>query len=94
MHSLTTWVVVLGAWVALDGWQWALLAVPVHLLGDRALFGNSLKPFGVSFEPERHPAFVRFQQEYAAAPELWPGRSAGPAPTTRTDLREVGRGVG
>ncbi|MGH3758285.1 hypothetical protein [Actinophytocola sp.] len=51
MHSFVTQAVVVGAWVLVSGWEWALLAVPIHLLGDRALFGNALKPFSVPFEP-------------------------------------------
>lgn len=74
MHSLTTWTVVLGLWVLVSGWQWALLAVPLHLLGDRALFGNSLKSFRVSFEPEKHPAFADFERRYERTPSPWPGR--------------------
>jgi hypothetical protein len=34
-------------------------------MGDRALFGNSYKPFGVAFEPEEHPAYLTFQRQYA-----------------------------
>lgn len=88
MHSLVTWTAILGIWVLVWGWQWALLAVPIHLLGDRSLFGNSMKPFGVSFEPERHPTFARFQDQYAASPALWPGRDAAPAePPVQTERR-------
>ncbi len=50
-------------WVLAFGWEWALLAIPIHLLGDRALFGNALKPFSVPFEPEAHPAFARLDRE-------------------------------
>ncbi|HET9139828.1 hypothetical protein [Actinophytocola sp.] len=57
MHSLVTQAVVIGLWVWLIGWEWALLAIPIHLFGDRALFGNFLKPFAVQFEPVEHPAF-------------------------------------
>lgn len=67
MHHLTTWTVIVGVWVWWSDWQWAFLAVPLHLLGDRALFGNSLKPFGVSFEPKTHPAFAEFRARYAEA---------------------------
>lgn len=63
MHSFATQAVVVGAWVLFAGWQWALLAVPIHLLGDRALFGNALKPFAVPFEPAAHPAFARMSRE-------------------------------
>ena len=48
-----------GAGVALwayahGGFEWAMLAVPIHLSGDRGLFGNTLKPFELSFEPQQH----------------------------------------
>ncbi len=58
MHSLVTQSAVVGLWAALFGWEWALLAIPIHLFGDRALFGNFLKPFAVAFEPVPHPAFT------------------------------------
>ena len=65
MHSLVTGAAIAGLWALLVRPEWALLAIPLHLLGDRALFGNSLKPFGVSFEPAAHPAFTRFEAAYA-----------------------------
>ena len=71
MHCLLTWTVILSAATLLVGWQWAMLAVPLHLFGDRALFGNSLKPFGVPFEPQTHPAFAEFSNRYAAAGTPW-----------------------
>jgi hypothetical protein len=43
-HSFLTAAVVLGAW-ALAGPEWAMLAIPIHLAGDRGLFGN--QPFAV-----------------------------------------------
>ena len=49
------------------GPEWALLALPIHLMGDRSLFGNMLKPFGVSFEPKTHPVYAEFVRAYAAA---------------------------
>ncbi|MGC9542252.1 hypothetical protein [Streptomyces sp. UG1] len=67
MHSLVTAGVLAGAWSLFAGPEWALLALPIHLLGDRALFGNSLKPFGVAFEPETHPAYRTFERQYRAA---------------------------
>lgn len=63
MHTFSTQFVVAGLWVLVFGWEWALLAIPIHLFGDRALFGNTLKPFSVSFEPTPHPAYVRFTAE-------------------------------
>jgi hypothetical protein len=75
MHSLVTQSAVIGLWALLFGWEWALLAIPIHLFGDRALFGNFLKPFAVEFEPKPHPAFVALDTEVAG-----PGPAvAGPA---------------
>ncbi|MFJ8658560.1 hypothetical protein [Streptomyces sp. NPDC093795] len=73
MHSLVTQAAVIGLWVLLFGFEWALLAIPIHLFGDRALFGNALKPFALSFEPKTHPAYARLRDEVegvdpAAAP--------------------------
>ncbi|MGW3306614.1 hypothetical protein ACWDG9_08505 [Streptomyces sp. NPDC001073] len=65
MHSLVTAGVLAGAWAVLVKPEWALLALPLHLLGDRALFGNSLKPFGVRFEPHPHPAYGEFERVYS-----------------------------
>lgn len=67
MHSFVTNSVVVLLWIWLIGPEWALLAIPIHLCGDRALFGNFLKPFSVTFEPTAHPAFVRLQAELDAA---------------------------
>ena len=74
MHSLVTQSAVTLLWALVFGWEWALLAIPIHLCGDRALFGNFLKPFGVAFEPIVHPAFARLRDEVetpdtARAPE-------------------------
>jgi len=66
MHSLVTAGAIAGGWALAVRPEWALLALAVHLLGDRALFGNSLKPFGVSFEPKEHPAYGVFEREYRA----------------------------
>ena len=63
MHSMFTQGVVTLLWGLVFGWEWALLALPIHLCGDRALFGNFLKPFGVTFEPVEHPAFTRLRSE-------------------------------
>lgn len=65
MHSLITGAVVAGAWAWFVQPEWALLGIPIHLFGDRSIFGSFLKPFNVSFEPVAHPAFVRFQESYA-----------------------------
>ncbi|MDT4970260.1 MAG: hypothetical protein QOG22_403 [Pseudonocardiales bacterium] len=64
MHSLLTAATVAGLWCLLVGPEWALLALPIHLCGDRAIFGNFLKPFGVSFEPVAHPAYQELVKNY------------------------------
>ncbi|GAA3486010.1 membrane protein [Streptomyces cremeus] len=64
MHSLVTQGLVVLAWIWLFGAEWALLVVPIHLFGDRALFGNFLKPFAPRFEPEAHPAYTAFRARY------------------------------
>lgn len=51
-HSFLTCGVVLGLWFVASGdVEWAMLALPLHLLGDRGLFGNTYKPSNLPFEP-------------------------------------------
>ena len=59
MHSLVTQMVVAGIYMLVFKPEWALLALPFHLFGDRGLFGNFLKPFAFSFEPSPNPAYKR-----------------------------------
>ncbi|MBO3747437.1 hypothetical protein J5X84_15275 [Streptosporangiaceae bacterium NEAU-GS5] len=68
MHSMITQSLVVLAWMWLIKPEWALLVIPIHLFGDRSIFGNFLKPFAVEFEPRRHPAFARLLAEVRAAP--------------------------
>ena len=63
-HSLLSAGVVAGAWCLLVRPEWALLALPIHLCGDRAIFGNFVKPFGLSFEPVTHPAYKELLKNY------------------------------
>jgi hypothetical protein len=50
---------VVGLWMLLVRPEWALLAIPFHLFGDRGVFGNFLKPFGLPFEPTANPIYAR-----------------------------------
>lgn len=68
MHSLSVQGAVLGVWVLAFGWEWALLVLPIHLCGDRALFGNFPKSFTVSFEPRPHPAVQTALRDFATVP--------------------------
>ena len=51
MHSFVTQSVVVGLWIWIHGFEWALLVIPIHLCADRAIFGNFMKSFSVPFEP-------------------------------------------
>ncbi|HEV3257967.1 MAG TPA: hypothetical protein VG013_13860 [Gemmataceae bacterium] len=55
-HSYLTAGVVAGVWaLTLGGFEWAMLALPIHLSGDRGLFGNTYKPTALPFEPAAAP---------------------------------------
>ncbi|MEU7905452.1 hypothetical protein [Actinoplanes sp. NPDC049118] len=84
MHSLITGGAIAGAWALAFGPEWALLAIPIHLFGDRGIFGNSLKPFGVPFEPHPVPEFTRFEQAY----------NAGRPEPAASEPRRVAHGAG
>jgi len=58
MHSLVCASAVAGIWCLTVGPEWALLALPLHLFGDRSIFGNFYKSFGVEFEPKTHPDYA------------------------------------
>ncbi len=64
MHSLLAAGAIALAWALIFGPEWALLALPIHLFGDRSLFGNTMKPFGIPFEPVTTPEFAEFEREY------------------------------
>lgn len=65
LHSAVTQGLVIIAFIQAFGFQWALLGIPTHLCVDRAMFNNYPKPFGLAFDPVRHPAFERFMADYA-----------------------------
>lgn len=64
MHTFLSAGLVAGLWCLIFRPEWALLALPIHLFTDRGIVGNLLKPFGVAFEPQEHPAY------YVARPLL------------------------
>ena len=50
-HNFLTAAAVVALWaVAAGGLEWAMLALPLHLAGDRGLFGNGRKPPQQPFE--------------------------------------------
>jgi hypothetical protein len=66
MHSQITQGAVIASWGFTIGWEWALLAIPWHIFGDRGIWGNFLKPFGMPFEPHvTAPGYRRLIDELA-----------------------------
>lgn len=78
-------VAVLSAlwWLATGSLEWAMLAFPIHLGGDRSIFGNIYKPFGTAFEPVKHEAYAQFEKEYEAS-GAWGHESHAAAPSLQT----------
>lgn len=81
MHSFLTQALVVGIWAALAGFQWAFLVIPVHLCGDRFLFGNFLKPFNVPFEPHPTVEFAEFERKFTTRRTGSTTPDASPSPT-------------
>lgn len=51
-HSYLVAAVVVALWArGIGGFEWAMLALPIHLSGDRGIFGNFYKPLELPFEP-------------------------------------------
>jgi hypothetical protein len=66
-HSFTGVTLFCAVWWLQTGKpEWAMLAFAIHLTGDRSIFGNIYKPLGTAFEPVKHEAFKRFEQDYQA----------------------------
>jgi hypothetical protein len=76
MHSGVWGSIAAATWARFVRPEWALLGIPLHIGIDRGLFGNTLKPFSVPFEPEPHPVWqaVRSQLE-----QPWPGAAVAAA---------------
>lgn len=50
-HNYAVTGIAVALWaVANGGPEWAMLAVPIHLSGDRSIFGNFSKPLSLPFE--------------------------------------------
>ena len=53
-HNYLTAALAVALWtMAAGGLEWAMLALPIHLSGDRGIFGNTYKPVSLPFEPVR-----------------------------------------
>jgi hypothetical protein len=74
MHSLITQAAVVALWGFFVRWEWALLAIPWHLFGDRGVFGNFLKPFNMPFEP--HETAVGYERLIESISRPGPGQPA------------------
>ena len=50
-HNFVTAALAAAVWtLAAGGPEWAMLALPIHLAGDRGVFGNGFKPSAEPFE--------------------------------------------
>jgi hypothetical protein len=75
MHSFVTQSVVVGLWIWMNGFEWALLVIPIHLCADRAIFGNFMKPFNAPFEPTTTSRQPKVPTSHAL-PTDWTGYAA------------------
>ncbi|ESP95810.1 hypothetical protein KQH42_29880 [Streptomyces sp. CHA1] len=80
MHSLITQGVVVGVWCLTIGPEWALLAIPWHLSGDRGLFGNFMKSFALPYEPVRQKGYLRLLDDLRLAHPKPVGHAQDPEP--------------
>ena len=59
-HNFLTAAAVIAAWELVGGGlEWAMLAIPLHLSGDRGIFGNGFKPPALPFEDQHGAAAPR-----------------------------------
>jgi hypothetical protein len=82
-HSALTAAAIGGIYALVHGPNWALMAIPIHLFGDRSIFGNVMKMLHVQFEPhEPHPVFARIKDDlYRPWWEFGQAHSEASAPT-------------
>jgi hypothetical protein len=70
-HSWLTAFAVLGLWAwAIGGLEWAMAAIPIHLAGDRGIFGNVYKPLELPFEPRPVDPLLHLDRGVAPARAL------------------------
>lgn len=70
-HNFISAGLVALAWCYFVGPEWALMGIPIHLFGDRSLFGNAFKSRGFSFEPVKHPLFEKFEKAFSRSRLLY-----------------------
>ena len=63
-HNFVTAAMVALAWCYFVEPEWALMGIPIHLFGDRSLFGNQFKSRQFSFEPIKHPLYKKFEEAF------------------------------
>ncbi|WP_411104998.1 hypothetical protein [Streptomyces sp. cmx-4-9] len=80
MHSLITQAAVAALWCWTIGPEWALLVLPFHLFGDRALFGNFMKSFALPFEPVRQGGYLRLLDDLGVTHPKPVGHAQDPVP--------------
>ena len=69
-HNYLTAGVAVGLWALAAGhFEWAMLALPIHLSGDRGLFGNTYKPVSLPFEPHAVSQMTLHPVGYGVAEE-------------------------
>lgn len=76
MHSGLWGCLAATGWARLVRPEWAMLVIPLHIGIDRGLFGNTLKPFSVPFEPEAHPVWQLVRDQLR---QPWQGMSVAEA---------------
>ncbi|MEU3555596.1 hypothetical protein [Streptomyces fragilis] len=84
MHSLITQGAVAALWWWLIGPEWALLALPFHLFGDRGVFGNFMKSFALPFEPVRQSGYLRLLDDLGLPHPKPVGHASDPVPVGHT----------
>ncbi len=78
-HSYLATGLLVGVWALLHGgFEWAMLAIPIHISGDRGLFGNTYKPVSLPFEPTPAPRPDGSAPDKPVSGEPVPGGSAPP----------------